>query len=47
MNNSIAKSFKNRLKGIKRILIDTGVFPPGSDGKESAYNAGDLGSVPQ
>ena len=47
MNNSIAKSFKNRLKGINSILIDTGGFPPGSDSKESAYNAGDLGSVPQ
>ena len=22
------------------------VFPDGSDGKESAYNAGDLGSIP-
>ena len=23
-----------------------GIFPGGSDGKESAYNAGDLGSIP-
>ena len=22
------------------------VFPPGSDGKESSYNAGDLGLIP-
>ena len=27
-------------------LFYTGVFPGSSDGKASAYNAGDLGSVP-
>ena len=28
-------------------LIAKGSFPGGSDGKASAYNAGDLGSVPE
>ena len=27
-------------------LPDPGDFPGGSDGKESAYNVGDLGSIP-
>ena len=27
-------------------LIEERGFPGGSDGKESAYNAGDLGSIP-
>ena len=30
----------------EKILGDCWVFPGGSDGKESAYNAGDLGSIP-
>ena len=32
-------------KNLKKILIYMG-FPGGSDGKESAGNAGDLGSIP-
>ena len=32
-------------KNLKKILIYMG-FPGGSDGKESASNAGDLGSIP-
>ena len=32
-------------KNLKKILIYMG-FPGGSDGKESACNVGDLGSVP-
>ena len=28
------------------LLISTSDFPGGSDGKTSAYNAGDLGSIP-
>ena len=32
-------------KNLKKILIYMG-FPGGSDGKESACNAGDLGSIP-
>ena len=27
-------------------LFTRGIFPGGSDGKVSAYNAGDLGSIP-
>ena len=26
--------------------LNLGIFPGGSDGKASAYNAGDLGSIP-
>ena len=32
-------------KGHKYMAFERG-FPGGSDGKESAYNAGDLGSIP-
>ena len=28
-------------------IIIYGAFPGGSDGKESAFNAGDLGSIPR
>ena len=32
--------------GIKKEFYKAGDFPGGSDGKESVYNAGDLGSIP-
>ena len=32
--------------GIQQLLLYTGGFPCGSAGKESAHNAGDLGSIP-
>ena len=31
--------------GVPLLIINWG-FPGGSDGKESAWNAGDLGSIP-
>ena len=31
---------------IEFYITNTRGFPGGSDGKESAYNAGDLGSIP-
>ena len=31
---------------LKNIAVDVQGFPGGSDGKASAYNAGDLGSIP-
>ena len=34
------------LAGKDLILLSKKVFPGGSDGKASAYNAGDLGSIP-
>ena len=33
------------MKKLKQANVEKG-FPPGSDGKESTFNAGDLGSIP-
>ena len=45
--------FPKKLKAVKLgspilafAMMFTGPFPSGSDGKASAYNAGDLGSIP-
>ena len=46
---NIASVFRNPRKvcfGTFEIKIEYGDFPGGSDGKASAYNAGDLGSIP-
>ena len=43
-NESMPKSIKQEIKKEKLILIPG--FPGGSDGKESACNAGDPSSVP-
>ena len=40
-----SKDVKSLLKYLGKIIIFVG-FPGGSDGKESACNAGDLGSIP-
>ena len=36
----------NPLSCPHRLRVTTIIIPSGSDGKESAYNAGDLGSIP-
>ena len=43
--HEIAKS-RTRLSDFTFTLENTAGFPAGSDGKESAWNAGDLGSIP-
>ena len=40
-----SKDVKSLLKYLGKIIIFVG-FPGGSDGKESACNAGDMGSIP-
>ena len=36
----------NCLKDVQLSYLNISSFPGGSDGKVSAYNAGDLGSIP-
>ena len=36
----------NSESGVTNLFISKWGFPDGSDGKESAYSAGDLGSIP-
>ena len=39
-------SFWHLFSTIRLLLTETDIFPGGSDGKESACNEGDLGSIP-